>query len=393
MFNITRALKACIEEAVQDLPSEPTIKGRPKDFNSFFRKYIRILKGNAPDEGFPRITDLIGIRVVCPFLEEVDTVEAMLGTIFNIVEVEKKGSNYSFKEFGYESTHILVTIPEDLIKKYGDCGCDVAEIQVRTILQDAWAEVEHELVYKAEFTPFDDPMKRKLAAINANLSLADLIFQEIRAYQRQLNGEMGKRRYSFFKKIEDATDSLIFEGAEASVGGETPDGINGGLSPGIQGSSSMDDLLLNALYAHNKNKFDEAIYFYSRILEMNPSATVRALVHKHRGMANFARSHYEEAIEDFSQSLLLDPKSDKSAYYRGLVRAVLQQYSEAVDDFTLSITMNPYQHYCLYRRGQAYYHLGDLPQALADCEAALVLDPDSHPARQFLEILRKKMKM
>jgi putative GTP pyrophosphokinase len=175
--------------------------------------------------------------------------------------------------------------------------------------------------------------------------------------------------------------------------GETPDGISGELSPGIKGSSSMDDLLLNALYAHNKNQFNEAIYFYSRILEMNPGTSVRALVHKHRGMAHFARSRYEEAIEDFSQALLLDPKSDKAAYYRGLVKQVLQQYADAVDDFTLSIAINPYQHYCLYRRGQAYYHLGDLPQALADCEAALVLDPESHPAKQFLEILRKKLKM
>lgn len=393
MFNVTKDLKACIEEAVQDLPSPPTIKGRPKEFTSFFKKYIRILNGNTPDEGFPRITDLIGIRVVCPFLEDVETVGIVLAKIFDIAEVEKKGSNYSFKEFGYESTHILVKIPERMTALYGDCGCDVAEIQVRTILQDAWAEVEHELVYKAEFTPFDDPMKRKLAAINANLSLADLIFQEIRAYQRQLNGEMGKRRDSFFKKIENATDSLIFEDDERPVGGEKTDRIPGEFSLGVKGSSSMDDLLLNALYAHNKSQFNEAIYFYSRILEMNPDTTVRALVCKHRGMANFARSHYEEAIEDFSQSLLLDPKSYKSAYYRGLVRAVLQQYSEAVDDFTLSIAINPYQHYCFYRRGQAYYHLDDLPQALADCEATLVLDPNSRPARQFLEILRKKMKM
>jgi putative GTP pyrophosphokinase len=255
--------------------------------------------------------------------------------------------------------------------------------------------VEHELVYKAEFTPFDAPMKRKLAAINANLSLADVIFQEIRTYQRQLNGEYGKRRYSFFKKIEDATDSLLFASDEAQQAGKDRADETSGNNPPLRvgAGSSMDDLLLNALYAHNKNQFPEAIYFYSRILEMNPDSTIRALVYNHRGMANFARSRYDEAIADFSQSLALDPKSYKSADYRGLVRAVLQQYSEAVDDYTLSIDINPYQHYCLYRRGQAYYHLGDLPQALADCEASLALSPDSPSARQFQEILRNKLKM
>jgi putative GTP pyrophosphokinase len=321
-------------------------------------------------------------------------VGAILNKLFEVVEVEKKGSNYSFKEFGYESTHILVAIPERFIAQYGECGCDVAEIQIRTILQDAWAEVEHELVYKAEFNPFDEPMKRKLAAINANLSLADLIFQEIRAYQRQLNDEFGKRRYSFFKKIEDATDSLLFVPNETGqTEADRTDWSAGDFALNLRANTSMDDLLLNALHAHNNNQFNEAIYFYSRILEMNPDSTVRALVYNHRGMANFARSRYEEAIEDFSQSLALDPRSYKSAYYRGLVRAVLQQYAEAVDDYTLSIEINPYQHFCLYRRSQAYYHLGDLPQALADCEASLDLNPESQSARQFLGILRNKLKM
>jgi putative GTP pyrophosphokinase len=391
---ITRELGASIEQALAVLPSPPTIKTRLKEFDSFFEKYIRILSSGPRRDEKPKITDLIGVRIVCAFLEEIDMVGAILKKLFEVVEVEKKGSNYSFKEFGYESTHLLVAIPERFTEKYGDCGCDVAEIQIRTILQDAWAEVEHELVYKAEFTPFDDPMKRKLAAINANLSLADLIFQEIRDYQRQLNDEFGKRRYSFFKKIEDATDSLLFFPNEAEqTEADRTDWPAGEFSLGLRANTSMDDLLLKALHAHNDNQFNEAIYFYSRILEMNPDCTVRSLVYKHRGMANFARSRYEEAIEDFSQSLALDPKSYKSAYYRGIVRAVLQQYSEAVDDYTLAIEINPYQHFCLYRRSQAYYHLGDFPQALADCEASLVLNPDSQNARQFLRILRNKLQM
>jgi putative GTP pyrophosphokinase len=386
---ITREFRSSLEQALGVLPSPPAIKTRLKDFDSYFEKYIRILNNGPGNDEKPTITDLIGIRIVCPFMEDIDIVSSILTKLFVVVEVEKKGSR-SFKEFGYESTHILVAIPEEFIEKHGDCGCDVAEIQIRTILQDAWAEVEHELVYKADFTPFDEPMKRKLAAINANLSLADIIFQEIRTYQRQLNDEFGKRRYSFFKKIEDATDSFLFIPESLSQAGDDRRDRRA-FSWAAKVNGSMDDLLLKALNAHNDGQFAEAIYFYSRILEMNPDCSVRALVYKHRGMANFARSRYDEAIEDFSQSLALDPKSYKSAYYRGLVRAVLQQYSEAVDDYTLSLEKNPYQHFCLYRRGQAYYHLGDLPQALADCEAALVLNPDSQTARQFLATLRNKL--
>ncbi|MDR3166738.1 MAG: tetratricopeptide repeat protein [Treponema sp.] len=382
----TKDLEAAIEETVRVLPSHPTVKGRPKDFISYFKKYLRILKNERDDDQPPLITDLIGIRIICPFLEDLAAVENVIKQTFRVVELDRKGAHYTFKEFGYESIHLLIKIPDRIIKKRGTCGCEVAEIQIRTILQDAWAEVEHELVYKAEFTPFDEPMKRKLAAVNASLSLADIIFQEIRTYQRQLIGEMGKRRNSFFKKIEESTDALLFAEGKNETADQGP-------QPMFSGSDSIDDLLLNALYAHNKGQFPEAIGFYSRILEMRPDDAICSLIYKHRGMANFARSQYEDAIEDFTQSLKLDPSSYKSAYYRGVVRAVLWRYTDAIEDFTQSLAINPYQSFCLYRRGQAYYHLEDYPAALADCEAALALEPESESTRKFREILLEKLKM
>jgi putative GTP pyrophosphokinase len=383
---VARDLASRLEDMVHSLPSRPNIKVRVKGFSSFFKKYLRLLKKNASSRESPVITDIIGIRIVCPFLEDLVLVEELLRKNFEILEIEKKGTDHTFREFGYESIHLLIKIPAESIQKLGFPGCDVAEIQIRTILQDAWAEVEHELVYKAEFNPFDDPMKRKLAAVNASLSLADIIFQEIRVYQRQLNGELGKRRDSFFRKIEESTDSLLFAGEKTGNAALPP-------PPVPSANDSIDELLLNALYAHNKNQFSEAIAFYSRILELNPDDAIRSLIYKHRGMAFFARSHYEEAIEDFSKSLELDPKSYKAPYYRGIVCSVTERYILALESFDKSLAINPYQPYCLYRRGQAYYHLEDYPQALADCEAALALEPENESLKKFRQLLLNKLKM
>jgi putative GTP pyrophosphokinase len=158
-------------------------------------------------------------------------------------------------------------------------------------------------------------------------------------------------------------------------------------------SASIDDLLLSALFAHNKNSFDEAIALYSRILELQPNHTISSLIYKHRGMANFARSHYDAAIDDFSHTLALDARSYKAAYYRGVVRSVRKEYSGAIDDFTRSLEINPYQSFCLFRRGQAYYHIGDYPQALSDCEASLALEPKNDAVHKFRELLQDKLKM
>ena len=377
---VAKELEHLLEQDFSSFASPPTIKIRAKSFASYYKKYISLLKSGMTE---PLITDLVGIRIVCPFLEDLKLVEDVVNRRFEVVELERKGS-FTFKEFGYESTHLLIKIPEDLAKKY-ITDCDVAEIQIRTILQDAWAEVEHELFYKADFNPHDTPMKRKLAAVNASLSLADIVFQEIRFYQKQLNSQLDKRRETFYKKVEESTDELIFSGMPVQ---KEPDSIYVDLD-----KSSIDDLLLDALKAHNSSRFEEAIAVYTRILELQPDETIRSIIYKHRGMANFAQSKYSEAISDFTDAFNLNAKAYKVVYYRGVVQSVLNRHQEAIDDFTLSLELNPFQAFCLFRRGQAYYHIGDYPQVLADCEASLAMEPNNEASQKFRNLLQNKLKM
>jgi putative GTP pyrophosphokinase len=372
-----------LEKIFSVLPSPPTIKARTKKFASYYRKYVGLLKAGTAD---PLITDLMGIRIVCPFIEDLTLAENLIKQYFDVVEVDRKGRS-SFKEFGYESTHLLIKIPDDVIKFSGQTGCDVIEIQIRTILQDAWAEVEHELFYKAEFNPFDMPMKRKLAAVNASLTLADIVFQEIRDYQKKLNGQLGKRRETFHQKIEESIEGLLFSDMPAQKA-QKPEAAAVDLD-----NTSIDDLLLEALKAHNENRFEDAIAVYSRILELKPEKVISSLIYKHRGMAHFAQSNYQDAIADFTCALEMDPKSYRVAYYRGVVHSVIKKYPEAIDDFSLSLGINPYQNFCLFRRGQAYYHIGDYPRALSDCEESLVVDPENESIKKFRSLLQCKLKM
>ncbi|MDR2521872.1 MAG: tetratricopeptide repeat protein [Spirochaetaceae bacterium] len=394
---ITRDMEEFLESCLAGLASNYTVKARVKSFDSYFKKYIRYLKAGknafpAADgaHDIPMIHDTIGVRVVCPFLDDIDAATEAVCATFTVLEKEQKGGAYSFKEFGYDSLHILVAVPAHIGGKYrktsgGDFTGEIAEIQIRTILQDAWAEVEHELVYKAEWTPYDIPLKRKLAAVNASLTLADTIFEEIRRYQKQLQGQLGQRRQEFFDQIEQQMDSRLFEGA--------PPEKTANVRQLPVDSNSIDDMLLNALYAHNRGLFDDAIQFYSSILEMNPEKNVSAIILKHRGMAYFAQALYQQAIVDFEDSLRLDPASYKSAYYCGIVRACLKEWQPAAEDFSRSLKIYPYQVYCLYRRAQVYFHLEDYPMALSDCEAALDLDGDFEQGKRLKVLLLKKLRM
>ena len=307
-------------------------------------------------------------------------------------EVEYKGAEQNFREFGYESIHVLVAIPDECRPKHCDLPLPenlVCEIQVRTILQDAWAEVEHELIYKTEFTPFDMPLRRKLASMNASLSLADIIFQEIRDYQNKLQGEVSARRASFYEKVDEFTHQGE---AREKVHKDESKNISR-VSPYVHGT--IDDMILAAIQAHNRGELDEALHIYSEILHAMPTPpdAVLAVIRKHRGMAYFAKGLYEEALEDFNESVKYDPKGFRSYYYLGIVYSVMDKNEEAIKAFDKSLELNEYQSHAHYRRAVSYFKLGDDSKALADVTAAEQLGLEDADCTALHEKIVKKMGM
>jgi len=396
---------------------KPTLKGRVKEFESYYSKKLRLLKKAWSEKAGPiPVNDVLAVRVVCPFLGDMESAERIIAESFSIEEIERKGSQHSFREFGYESIHLLVRIPEDIIHLCPNLERNVVEIQLRTILQEAWAEVEHELVYKAEFTPFDEPMRRKLAALNANLTLSDIIFQEILEFEKRLTAELGHRREAFYRKIEEVSGEITEEktsgeqtleerpgqgeyvdeeALQASPRASKNEGFKG---EGFRGSEldsyqsfGMDGLLLAALEAHNKADFGQAIRIYSQILKSSPEKEISSVVFKHRGMAYFAQSRYKEALQDFSSCISQDAHCYKALYYRGVVKGVLEDIPGAVEDFSGALALHPYHFFSRYRRAEAYFKLGDTAAAHADCEIALRIEPKSPLAIHLFSKIKEKL--
>ena len=375
------------------LSSLPTYKSRIKSFKSYYRKVLRQKSSEAEtSKTLVTLTDMMGIRVICAFLEDIQLAVEQIKQHFDVREVEYKGAEQNFREFGYESIHVLVAIPDDCRPERCDVPLPenlVCEIQVRTILQDAWAEVEHELIYKSEFTPFDMPLRRKLASMNASLSLADIIFQEIRDYQKKLQGEVSARRAAFYEKVDECTH----EGGTREKIVQNDDRHISRVSPYVHGT--IDDLILEAIHAHNSGELDTALHIYSQILssEPVPPAAVLAVIRKHRGMAYFAKGLYEEALEDFQQSVGYDPKGFRSYYYLGIVYSVMNRNEEAVQAFDNSLALNEYQSHAHYRRAVAHFKLGDDSKALADVTAAEQLGLEDADCAALHEKIVKKMGM
>ena len=386
MQNIENKLKSSLH-----LASSPTYKSRVKSFNSYYRKVLRLKSDEAKKSNFVALTDVMGIRVICAFLEDLPEVEKQIQQNFDVKEVEYKGADQNFREFGYESIHVLVAIPSDCYPKETNLPLPeniVCEIQIRTILQDAWAEVEHELIYKSEFTPFDMPLRRKLASINASLTLADIIFQEIRDYQKKLQGEVEARRESFYEKADELT---LNEKKKKSEQIE-PENINR-VSPYVHGT--IDDLILEAIQAHNHGEVEKAVEIYTVILNSKPTPVnaVLTVIHKHRGMAYFAMNNYNAALDDFKASVKYDEKAFRSYYYIGIIYSIMDEQNEAIDAFTKSLDINEYQSHAHFRRAVSYYKLGEYENSLKDLTAAQSLGLNDDETESLHSKLMEKFGM
>ena len=97
---ILQSILLCIENKLKlslKMESVPSYKARVKSFNSFYKKLLRIQPPSLGKQEMPVLTDLIGIRIICPFLEDLTIVEKHLVKAFNIVEIERKGAGRTFQ--------------------------------------------------------------------------------------------------------------------------------------------------------------------------------------------------------------------------------------------------------------------------------------------------------
>ena len=365
-------IQRIMQELFESRGLKITIKHRVKSLQALYDKICRKMAGLP--EGTRTIvpSDLLGLRVVCPFLSDIDTVETIIDAHFGVSEKERKGAELGFKEFGYESLHFLIECPEAVRERCGLHRQTLVEIQVRTLLQDAWAEVEHELIYKAEFTPLDEPMRRRLAALNANLNLSDIMFQEIRDYQADLHDQLRRRRYEFWNRVNSLEDSPLEVGATKDA-----ERISG-LQP-----RNKDQKLLEGLLAHNDGDYERAILIYSEILLQETRLALRSIIYLHRGMAYFSQDQLDEALKDFSCAVEEDPNNEKGYLYLGIINTLQGEYDEALNNLNETLARNRYSTDALLERAKLYFKMGKFSSCRSDCENVLDIVPGHKKALEL----------
>ena len=116
------------------------------------------------------IYDAVGLRVVCPFIQDVYHIRDHLAGLPDCEIVREKDYIRHAKPNGYRSYHMILLVRGEVY----------AEIQLRTISQDTWAALEHHMRYKKNIQGDKELIESELKRCADELASTDISMQTIR---------------------------------------------------------------------------------------------------------------------------------------------------------------------------------------------------------------------
>lgn len=272
-----------------------TTEQRAKSVDSFDKK-CRKLNGDGElryERPLEQITDLAGVRVIVFLRDSVDIVCDEIANLFNVVESEDVGERVYLKgKFGYQSKHLLVSLNNDRKNLIENSTISelVCEIQVRTLLQHAWAEMEHDIQYKSKIdVPLD--LNKRFSALAGLLEIADREFASI-----QRDSETLKRTVK-----EDLVSDLTQQG----------------LSQHVDSTTLSDE---NAPWAArdlvSSGRYDEAIKIYTEKISKEPDSHT---LYMGRARALFLTGNVRDALTDLDKADELSQGAAKTTRLREII--------------------------------------------------------------------------
>lgn len=158
---------------------------------SFTEKLSR--PGKSYANPIEEITDLCGLRVILYYQEDVDSFCDAIRREFLVDDMRSVDKRHQLRsdQFGYISVHLICRLNSNrssLLEWSPYANLNI-EIQVRTVLQHAWASISHALQYKNQ-ADIPDQFVRQLTRVSGLLELSDEQFSDLRRKTEALRSEI-----------------------------------------------------------------------------------------------------------------------------------------------------------------------------------------------------------
>lgn len=206
---LAEKMAALLGELLDQQGIKAEIEHRTKTVESFAEKITRT--GKTYDNPLEQVTDLAGIRLILHSLSDVEKAAAVVNGQFTI-DANRSLNKIDLLDpdrFGYLSQHYIAKVDSAraALPEWHDLGELNVEIQIRTIMQHAWAVIQHALDYKSS-VDVPKKLRRRLFRVSALLELAD---EELDLFAREVQATVAEYKDSLLqgdRAIELNVDSL-----------------------------------------------------------------------------------------------------------------------------------------------------------------------------------------
>ena len=127
-------------------------------------------------------TDIVGIRIITFVLEDVEKIRQMIKKEFDVdnANSEDKFTKLKVDQTGYLSVHYILRLgkPRCNQSEWAEYNGYVFELQIRTLLQHAWASMSHDNMYKFN-NGLPSEIERRFYLAAGTLELLDIEFQRL----------------------------------------------------------------------------------------------------------------------------------------------------------------------------------------------------------------------
>ena len=146
----------------------------------------KLERKNLEIESILSLRDLVGVRAILLFLTDLDKIDELIRSTFEVTSTEDTADRLGEAQFGYQSLHYTIKVPLIWLEipTMADFGDIQAEVQVRTLAQHIWAAASHKLQYKNEAS-VPPPIRRAINRASALLETIDLEFERILEKRRE----------------------------------------------------------------------------------------------------------------------------------------------------------------------------------------------------------------
>lgn len=162
------------------------LRYRVKSEESMLEKLWRRGLEPTPMNALRTLTDAIGLRIVCLFIDDVYENAARIRALPGVRVVQEKDYIQDAKPNGYRSYHMILDVETEETDVEGHTpGHYYVEIQLRTIAMDTWAALEHELKYKKNIRN-PELITQELHRCANDLAACDVSMQTLKRIIREM---------------------------------------------------------------------------------------------------------------------------------------------------------------------------------------------------------------